>query len=68
MFDNSAQGSVAEPSLLYLVTAATYFRQASRTRHPICAQHAARLRPRMCEQRPSCGAAARVFGQRPTSS
>ena len=32
MFDNSAQGNVAEPSFLYLVMAATYFRQASRTR------------------------------------
>ncbi|MGA7866263.1 MAG: hypothetical protein WCA23_20120 [Stellaceae bacterium] len=34
MFDNSAQGNVAEPSFLYLVMAATYFRQASRTRQP----------------------------------
>jgi hypothetical protein len=32
MFGNSIQGSVAEPSFLYLVMAATYFRQASRTR------------------------------------
>ena len=34
MFDNSAQGDVAEPSFLYLVMAATYFRQASHTRQP----------------------------------
>jgi hypothetical protein len=34
MFGNSVQGGVAEPSFLYLVMAATYFRQASRTRHP----------------------------------
>jgi len=34
MFDNSAQGNVAEPSFLYLVMAATYFRQASHTRQP----------------------------------
>ena len=34
MFGNLSQGSVAEPSFLYLVMAATYFRQASRTRRP----------------------------------
>jgi len=34
MFRNSIQGSAAEPSFLYLVMAATYFRQASRTRQP----------------------------------
>ena len=34
MFGNSSQGSVAEPSFLYLVMAATYFRQANRTRRP----------------------------------
>jgi hypothetical protein len=34
MFGNSTQGSPAEPSFLYLVMAATYFRQASRTRQP----------------------------------
>jgi hypothetical protein len=34
MFDNSAQGNVAEPSFLYLLMAATYFRQASRARQP----------------------------------
>ena len=34
MLGNSIQGSVAEPSFLYLVMAATYFRQASRTRQP----------------------------------
>ena len=34
MFGNSSQGCVAEPSFLYLVMAATYFRQASRMRHP----------------------------------
>jgi hypothetical protein len=34
MFDNPAQGSVAEPSFLYLMMAATCFRQASRTRQP----------------------------------
>jgi hypothetical protein len=34
MSGNSIQGSVAEPSFLYLVMAATYFRQASRTRQP----------------------------------
>ena len=34
MSDNSAQGNVAEPSFLYLMMAATYFRQARRTRHP----------------------------------
>jgi hypothetical protein len=34
MFDNSAQRDVAEPSFLYLVMAATYFRQASHTRQP----------------------------------
>jgi len=34
MFGNSSQGSVAEPSFLYLVMAATYFRQASRMRRP----------------------------------
>jgi hypothetical protein len=34
MFDNSVQGNVAEPSFLYLVMAATYFRQARRTRQP----------------------------------
>ena len=34
MFDKPAQGNVAEPSFLYLVMAATYFRQASRTRQP----------------------------------
>jgi hypothetical protein len=34
MFDNSVQCGVAEPSFLYLVMAATYFRQASRTRQP----------------------------------
>jgi hypothetical protein len=33
MFGNSIQGSVAEPSFLYLMMAATYFRQARRTRH-----------------------------------
>jgi hypothetical protein len=32
MFGNSIQGSVAEPSFLYLMMAATYFRQASHTR------------------------------------
>jgi hypothetical protein len=34
MFGNSIQGSVAEPSFLYLMMAAAYFRQARRTRHP----------------------------------
>jgi hypothetical protein len=34
MFDNSVQGSIAGPSFLYLLMAATYFRQASHTRHP----------------------------------
>jgi hypothetical protein len=34
MFGNSSQNSVAEPSFLYLVMAATCFRQASRTRRP----------------------------------
>jgi hypothetical protein len=34
MFGNSIQGNVAEPSFLYLMMAATYFRQAKRTRHP----------------------------------
>ena len=34
MFGNSSQGSVAEPSFLYLVMAATYFRQANRMRRP----------------------------------
>jgi hypothetical protein len=34
MFGNSIQGSVAESSFLYLMMAATYFRQASRARHP----------------------------------
>ena len=34
MFGNSTQGNVAEPSFLYLMMAATYFRQASSTRHP----------------------------------
>jgi hypothetical protein len=33
MFGNSIQGGAAEPSFLYLMMAATYFRQASRTRH-----------------------------------
>ncbi len=33
MFGYSSQSSVAEPSFLYLMMAATYFRQASRTRH-----------------------------------
>ena len=33
MVGNSIQGSVAEPSFLYLMMAATYFRQARRTRH-----------------------------------
>ena len=32
MFGNSSQSCVAEPSFLYLVMAATYFRQAGRTR------------------------------------
>jgi hypothetical protein len=35
VFDNSVQGNVAEPSFLYLVMAATYFRPASRARQPI---------------------------------
>jgi len=35
MFGNSIQVSVAEPSFLYLIVAATYFRQASRTRQPL---------------------------------
>jgi hypothetical protein len=34
MFGNSIQGSLAEPSFLYLMMAAAYFRQARRTRHP----------------------------------
>jgi hypothetical protein len=34
MFRNSISGSVAEPSFLYLLLAATYFRQARRTRRP----------------------------------
>jgi hypothetical protein len=34
MSGDSIQGSVAEPSFLYLMMAATYFRQASRTRQP----------------------------------
>jgi len=34
MVGNSVQGGVAEPSFLCLVMAATYFRQASRTRYP----------------------------------
>ena len=34
MLGNSSQSSVAEPSFLYMMMAATYFRQASRTRHP----------------------------------
>lgn len=34
MFGNSSRGNVAEPSFLYLVMAATYFRQASRMRQP----------------------------------
>ena len=34
MFANSSQSSGAEPSFLYLMMAATYFRQASRTRRP----------------------------------
>jgi hypothetical protein len=33
MFGNSSQSSVAEPSFLYLMMAATYFRQATRARH-----------------------------------
>jgi hypothetical protein len=33
MFGNSSQGGVAELSFLYLMLAATYFRQASRARH-----------------------------------
>jgi hypothetical protein len=32
MFGNSSQSCVAEPSFLYLVMAATYFRQATRAR------------------------------------
>ena len=32
MFGNVSQSSVAEPSFLYLMMAASYFRQASRTR------------------------------------
>jgi hypothetical protein len=34
MFGNSVQGNVGEPSFLYLMMAASYFRQASRTRQP----------------------------------
>jgi hypothetical protein len=34
MFGNSIQDSAAAPSFLYLMMAASYFRQASRTRHP----------------------------------
>ena len=34
MFGNSVQGGVAEPSFLYLVMAATYFRQARHTHQP----------------------------------
>ena len=34
MFGNSIQCGVAEPSFLYLMMAAAYFRQASHTRHP----------------------------------
>jgi hypothetical protein len=34
MFGNSIQDSVATPSFFYLMMAATYFRQASHTRHP----------------------------------
>jgi hypothetical protein len=34
MFGKSIQGSATEPSFLYLMMAASYFRQASRTRQP----------------------------------
>jgi hypothetical protein len=34
MFGNSIQGSAATPSFLYLMMAASYFRQASHTRQP----------------------------------
>jgi hypothetical protein len=34
VFGNSNQGSVAKPSFLYLMMAASYFRQARRTRRP----------------------------------
>ena len=34
MFANSSQSSGGEPSFLYLMMAATYFRQASRTHRP----------------------------------
>jgi hypothetical protein len=34
MFGNSIRDDAAAPSFLYLVMAATYFRQASRTRQP----------------------------------
>jgi hypothetical protein len=34
MFGNSIQDSAAAPSFFYLMMAASYFRQASRTRHP----------------------------------
>jgi hypothetical protein len=34
MFDDSIQEGVAAPSFLYLMMAATYFRKASRARHP----------------------------------
>jgi hypothetical protein len=34
MFGNSIQDRAATPSFLYLMMAATYFRQASHTRHP----------------------------------
>ena len=34
MFANASQSSGEEPSFLYLMMAATYFRQASRTRRP----------------------------------
>ena len=34
MFGKSIQGGGVESSFLYLMMAATYFRQASRTRHP----------------------------------
>jgi hypothetical protein len=41
MFGNSIQGSLAEPSFLYLMMAAACFRQARRTRHPLCATRCA---------------------------
>jgi hypothetical protein len=34
MFGNSIQGSAAAPSFLYVMMAATYFRQAGHTRRP----------------------------------